>query len=92
MTPAYAGSTDNLSLPSTPMIRVQNALPDTPESIASAEKDDKKSRRKSWFGRSKSKDREVRGPPAWIVGHRERNPYDVSVLTNAEPVSQYSCN
>lgn len=76
------------SLPPTPAVQVHN----TPTSItldpSSAERDEKKSRRKSWFGRSKSSEREERGPSAWVVGHPEKRPYDLTVLTCAKHVPE----
>ncbi|KAI5209529.1 hypothetical protein E4T39_00813 [Aureobasidium subglaciale] len=46
------------------------------------ERDEKKSRRKSWFGRSKTTDKLAQEPAAWIVGYPERTPYDIALVTD----------
>lgn len=53
----------------------------------------KKSRRKSWFGRSKGRDEAATGPAAWILGHQSKNPFDVEELMRGRPVSSgHSCH
>lgn len=49
-----------------------------------AVRDDKKNRRRSWFGRSKSTESIERGPKAWVVGHPERPTYDLGRLADGE--------
>lgn len=43
-----------------------------------------KTRRRSWFGRSKSAESIERGPAAWIIGHSERQTYDLRRLAGGE--------
>lgn len=79
------------STPRTPVIESPIGLPRgtsstllTPSGNA---KDEKKSRRKSWFGRSRKDDVDQRGPPAWIVGHRDKVPFNLSGLQAGQVVS-----
>ncbi|KAI4715760.1 hypothetical protein E4T48_08043 [Aureobasidium sp. EXF-10727] len=53
-----------------------------------AEGDEKKNRRRSWFGRSKSTDSIERGPAAWIIGQPERRLYDLGRLKNGEQLPE----
>ncbi|KAK6007241.1 hypothetical protein QM012_006249 [Aureobasidium pullulans] len=46
--------------------------------------DERKNRRRSWFGRSKSTESIARGPKAWIIGYSERRPYNLDHLTAGE--------
>lgn len=43
-------------------------------------------KKKNWFGQSKSKNEEDRGPQAWIIGYQEKLPFDLSGLMNGRPV------
>ncbi|KAI5208864.1 hypothetical protein E4T38_02727 [Aureobasidium subglaciale] len=50
-------------------------------------KDERKSRRKSWLGRSKSTEKVAQEPAAWILNHPERLPYDTTLITdNNQPL------
>lgn len=53
-----------------------------------AARDDKKNRRRSWFGRSKSTESVERGPKAWVIGHPELRPYDLSHLTDGKQLPE----
>lgn len=68
----------NGSPPSPPYNKVSTDGTLSPVAI---EKEQKKTRRKSWFGRSKSAESIERGPAAWIIGHTEQRPYDIDCLT-----------
>ncbi|KAG9641988.1 hypothetical protein KCU64_g12329, partial [Aureobasidium melanogenum] len=82
---------------SRPSSRLRNRSPPSPPSDvlsnrptvdtldpAVATSDDRKNRRRSWFGRSKSTESIERGPKAWVIGHPERRPYGLDRLTGGE--------
>ncbi|KAG9833885.1 DUF1740-domain-containing protein, partial [Aureobasidium melanogenum] len=82
---------------SRPSSRLRNRSPPSPPSDvlfnrpavdtldpAIATSDDRKNRRRSWFGRSKSTESIERGPKAWVIGHPERRPYDLGRLAGGE--------
>ncbi|KAG9918304.1 hypothetical protein KCU98_g11284, partial [Aureobasidium melanogenum] len=82
---------------SRPSSRLRNRSPPSPPSDvlsnrptvdtldpAVATSDDRKNRRRSWFGRSKSTESIERGPKAWVIGHPERRPYGLGRLTGGE--------
>lgn len=84
---------------SRPSSRLRNRSPPSPRSDVLPDKptidtldpaiiksDDKRNRRRSWFGRSKSTEGIKKGPKAWVIGHSERRPYDLFCLTGGEQV------
>ena len=76
------------SPPSSPAIQVQHASTADSLTPSSADRDERRNRRTTWFGRSKSSERVERGPAAWIVGHAEKRPYDLTSLVGAQHVSE----
>ncbi|KAH0408326.1 hypothetical protein KCU90_g22042, partial [Aureobasidium melanogenum] len=87
----------SLNPQSRPSSRLRNRSPPSPPSDAFfnrptvntldpvvATSDDRKNRRRSWFGRSKSTESIERGPKAWVIDHPERRPYDLGRLTGGE--------
>ncbi|KEQ77575.1 hypothetical protein M436DRAFT_36432 [Aureobasidium namibiae CBS 147.97] len=50
------------------------------------EREQKRSRRRSWFGRSKSVESTERGPAAWVMGHPEQQPYNLDRLAGGDRV------
>ena len=88
--PSTANNSDGRPVtPTTPIIRVQGGqAPLTPPASA---KDEKKNKRKSWFGRTKSTDVLDKGPAAWVIGHTEKIPFDTNELQRGHPVSS-SCS
>jgi len=50
------------------------------------EREQKRSRRRSWFGRSKSAESIERGPAAWVMGHPEQRPYNLDHLAGGDRV------
>jgi len=50
------------------------------------EREQKRSRRRSWFGRSKSAESIERGPAAWVMGHQEQRPYNLDHLAGGDRV------
>lgn len=83
---------------SRPSSRLRNGSPPSPPSgrawSASTlspvvpDRDQKKSRRRSWFGRSKSAEGTERGPAAWVIGHPEQQSYSLDCLTGGERVQE----
>jgi hypothetical protein len=83
---------------SRPSSRLRNGIPSSPPSdristsgtlnttIVHSEKN--KTRRRSWFGRSKSADSIERGSAAWIIGHSERQTYDLRRLAGGEQLQE----
>lgn len=70
-----------------PDVLSNRPIADTLDPVAAA-RDDKKSRRRSWFSRSKSTESIARGPKAWIIGHPERRPYDLGRLTDGKQLPE----
>jgi hypothetical protein len=75
----------NGSPPLSPSDRVSTA--GTPNATVT-ETEQKKNRRRSWFGRSKSAESIERGPAAWVIGHSERRAYDLDRLTGGEQLQE----
>lgn len=83
---------------SRPSTRLRNESPPSPPSDRGstvgtlspvvAEREQKKSRRRSWFGRSKSAESTERGPAAWVIGHPEQRSYNLDCLTGGERVQE----
>jgi hypothetical protein len=48
-----------------------------------------KTRRRSWFGRSKGAESIELGPAAWIIGHSERRTYDLGRLAGGEKLPEF---
>ncbi|GAB7361825.1 hypothetical protein MBLNU230_g1867t1 [Neophaeotheca triangularis] len=71
------------SRPSTPVRHPSGQLP--PASPASDKKDKEK---KGWFGKSKKKGGEEKGPVAWIAGHPQKMAYDAEGLVNGRPARE----
>lgn len=74
--------------PMTPSLAPHPMLaPTLPHTVESEEK---KSRHRSWFGRTKDKDELAKvGPAAWIIGHQGRLPYDTKSLISGHPVHTF---
>ena len=50
--------------------------------------DEKKNRRRSWFGKSGLKKDNERGPAAWVIGHHDKPPFDLAALMQGQPVPE----
>ncbi|KAL2035295.1 hypothetical protein VTO58DRAFT_101212 [Aureobasidium pullulans] len=74
----------NGSPPSSTSARISSTSTTSTLDPSTTERDDKKSRRKSWFGRSQSTERVDQIPTAWILGHPELHSYDIAGLTRSE--------
>jgi hypothetical protein len=55
---------------------------------SATERDEKRTRRKSWFNRTKSSERVGYGPEAWVIGHNSRPPYDLTALDGSRRVPE----
>jgi len=79
----------NGSPPSSTSARFSSTSTTSTLDPSTTERDDKKSRRKSWFGRSQSTERVDQKPTAWILGHPELHSYDIAGLTRSEHLPEY---
>ena len=70
--------------PTTPALAVTSAGSASPNMLTPPSID--RSKRRSWFGRSKDKGQTEKGPAAWIIGHEGVLPYDISGLVAGQPV------
>ncbi|KAK4947501.1 hypothetical protein LTR66_014185, partial [Elasticomyces elasticus] len=86
-------NTASSSRPSTPTIRLNGSEPTTPITPTApglVEVKEEKRKRMAWLpGRSKTREKEERGPPAWIVGHDEKVAYEHTAdLLGAERIPE----